>query len=1130
MKAWRPKCTFALALVLTLAHASQLPLWVEVASDEGWVRVHADAPLESLDWFSLGTLAGTRLQAEVFVDGSAAVEADAVAAVALLLDAAQAWASFQPPGSAHAPGAAVRGHVAGISNRGVIPRYLAYLPFTVEETSTHGRWLLGGGLFAAGLDDADLRTRLWRDTFLDLALLGSLNADLGPAGASAWFDRDGEARLTAWVSGALAALDVATGMALEVTELPTRLVGVVDLAQRWGVPAARLQAILDRTAPAGLHVRAGAAPLAAAEGSPFAALERAMGAVGLGLDAFSLASRLTADAFDAAALQMALTEAADARMRYFEGLADRRACVGYVPDTAMCEGLVQARREFDRHRDATYAGIAASLVDARAVVDYAAIVTSMVGHVAALTHHPVVAGAAAKASAGLLVIRTVASIADEGEPLRRAFLLAHLNGLQTMDDAPADPRAATDARTWTRNLDHLAMTQLVEWAYFGYLHDGYTGRFGDGTYALHQVTQWVHGSREVVRTLERERLAALSAITGFVPLAERVGVVIVEQSTGPTSSAEVVAWWPFDGCTREDASGNGHHATGTTRPVCAPGVRGEALLAASRSRSDVTCTMLPPLPSLAAHDRWRHELWFRLAAPTTIDGSAVIFFGQQNTAGHAAYGIWLRQDGSIRLLYENRAFGRGGGAGGWAHEGPWTYVGDGDDHHLALVRQGLHVALEVDGVRVDEVAVDADIDTIAYEPGMLGGHAWWNGASSCDGRFDGFVDEVIVTVGEGETEGAPAARTAVTISPRAAVVAAGESRPFEATVTGARGIELVWSADCGTVQGGGATITYRAPPSAGTCTLVATSATDPSTRDVVEVTVLAAGGFALDDDFASYRPGSFPTPPWVADANAVSDRERNRIAVDPTGGDGQVLLLYGSEPRNWSALAYHPCRLGDRFDLHARLFVASWFEDSVGRAAVQLRQGTSWQNPGRNLVSFDVDGAVTVAGTELARFEHDRWYDLWVRYERQGDGLTLSVWLDGVAHGSVQVPITDVARERSFDHVGFDLRGGLLVDRLRVQCAPPPVAAEPRASLTVVVIPSLMSALSLSRSDLVVTLEGPERHQSVHPSVPAAYPVTVVFDDIAPGTYLVRAEHGRSRLQREIVVRGATLQVDFVMP
>ena len=79
-------------------------------------------------------------------------------------------------------------------------------------------------------------------------------------------------------------------------------------------------------------------------------------------------------------------------------------------------------------------------------------------------------------------------------------------------------------------------------------------------------------------------------------------------------------------------------------------------------------------------------------------------------------------------------------------------------------------------------------------------------------------------------------------------------------------------------------------------------------------------------------------------------------------------------------------------------------------------------------------------------------------------------------------------------------------------------------------IPSIMSALSLARAELVVVLAGPERHQQIIPDVAAAFPVTVVFDDIAPGTYTVSAHHGRSRLQREIAVRGQTLQVDFVMP
>jgi hypothetical protein len=87
-----------------------------------------------------------------------------------------------------------------------------------------------------------------------------------------------------------------------------------------------------------------------------------------------------------------------------------------------------------------------------------------------------------------------------------------------------------------------------------------------------------------------------------------------------------------------------------------------------------------------------------------------------------------------------------------------------------------------------------------------------------------------------------------------------------------------------------------------------------------------------------------------------------------------------------------------------------------------------------------------------------------------------------------------------------------------------------RSSLTIVVIPSIMSALSLARAELVVVIEGPERHQRIIPDVAPAFPVTVVFDDIPAGTYSVSAQHGASRLRREIAVQGQTLQVDFVMP
>jgi hypothetical protein len=103
----------------------------------------------------------------------------------------------------------------------------------------------------------------------------------------------------------------------------------------------------------------------------------------------------------------------------------------------------------------------------------------------------------------------------------------------------------------------------------------------------------------------------------------------------------------------------------------------------------------------------------------------------------------------------------------------------------------------------------------------------------------------------------------------------------------------------------------------------------------------------------------------------------------------------------------------------------------------------------------------------------------------------------------------------------------------RTQPPPPTASASTsteRSSLTIVVVPSLMGALSLARHDLIVVLEGPETLRQIVPNVASAFPVTVAFEGVVPGIYRVTAQHGGSRLSREVTVRGRTLQLDFVMP
>lgn len=96
--------------------------------------------------------------------------------------------------------------------------------------------------------------------------------------------------------------------------------------------------------------------------------------------------------------------------------------------------------------------------------------------------------------------------------------------------------------------------------------------------------------------------------------------------------------------------------------------------------------------------------------------------------------------------------------------------------------------------------------------------------------------------------------------------------------------------------------------------------------------------------------------------------------------------------------------------------------------------------------------------------------------------------------------------------------------------APSATSATERASLTLVVTPSLGSPFSLAKDDLVVTLEGPERRTVVETDVGTAFPVTLVVDELTPGTYRVRAEHGSSSLERTIDVKGGTLDFEMVMP
>jgi hypothetical protein len=80
----------------------------------------------------------------------------------------------------------------------------------------------------------------------------------------------------------------------------------------------------------------------------------------------------------------------------------------------------------------------------------------------------------------------------------------------------------------------------------------------------------------------------------------------------------------------------------------------------------------------------------------------------------------------------------------------------------------------------------------------------------------------------------------VTIAPTTATLASGASQQFNATVAGMQGAAVTWSATGGTVVASGNAATYTAGTSAGTFSITATSAQDPSKTAVATIQITSA--------------------------------------------------------------------------------------------------------------------------------------------------------------------------------------------------------------------------------------------------------------------------------------------------
>lgn len=183
----------------------------------------------------------------------------------------------------------------------------------------------------------------------------------------------------------------------------------------------------------------------------------------------------------------------------------------------------------------------------------------------------------------------------------------------------------------------------------------------------------------------------------------------------------------------------------------------------------------------------------------------------------------------------------------------------------------------------------------------------------------------------------------------------------------------------------------------------------------------------VNETFSAYSVGSWPSA-WYADGNASSDPSKNRVAYDPSTGQGRVLQIYGVLGSYWGALAYRPATIPADFYLTARVWNGTEAIPSSGhqsRAGIHLRYGDYWENYGRGLVNFDKNGRlVRIDGSIGNTYSLGTWHRVRLRYQRTATTITVTYWINDIYQGVAQVPNSNPSGEASLNRIAVDVQAG----------------------------------------------------------------------------------------------------------
>lgn len=171
------------------------------------------------------------------------------------------------------------------------------------------------------------------------------------------------------------------------------------------------------------------------------------------------------------------------------------------------------------------------------------------------------------------------------------------------------------------------------------------------------------------------------------------------------------------------------------------------------------------------------------------------------------------------------------------------------------------------------------------------------------------------------------------------------------------------------------------------------------------------------DGFDDYPVGQWPSG-WTGMGNAPGDGNYVDDAEWFEGGQS-LRLEAGDFSGCWEALAFHKLDASAPFTLKFAIYITGLggggCHANFGSVSLNTRPG--WSYPGRTLISFRNDGTIVIPGGTLGSFSPNRWYAVWIDYERSGDKVRLAYWINGQYAGDTEVDA--IAEEDELAYVGL---------------------------------------------------------------------------------------------------------------